>query len=607
MCGIAGYIGYRRLDDGPVARTLERMATRGPDHRDHVHLEEGDLHVYLLHARLSIIDLDERANQPMQRDGCTMIFNGEIYNYRELRRDLESDGSAFVTDSDSEVLLQSYRRYGARCVDRFEGMWAFAIYDRRRGTLLLSRDRFAEKPLYTLRTADGLYFASEVKYLFLLSGQRPRVNLRHVSRFLVNGYTALYKQDERFFLDVGEVPFATNVMIDAGLRETRERYWTPTSCVREMSLDEAIEATRARLLHALELRMRADVPLAFCLSGGVDSGALVSIAAKSMGRHVVTFSIIDRDERYDESANINATVADLGCENVSIEIPKRGALDHMARLVDDHDAPVHTLSYYVHSFLSEAIAERGYKVVLSGNGADELFTGYYDHFNLHLYEMREHPEFARYRGEWETHVQGLVRNPHLQRGDLFFEQPDFRGHIWLNNEVFAALLKTDFREMFTEEPYCEPLLRKRMLNEMFHEIIPQALHEDDLNSMRVSLENRSPYLDTGLFELAYAIPPEHLIRNGYGKYVLREAVAGILNDPVRLDRRKVGFNAAFVSVVDTRCPETRARLLDDSPVFDLVDRDGVAALLDMRPLPNSYSKFLFSFVNVKLFLERFAA
>ncbi len=605
MCGIAGSIGPIRIEAARIDETLAKMIARGPDHRDTAHIRRDGVHIHMLHSRLSIIDLDERANQPMTREDCTIVYNGEIYNYRELRRELEAAGVVFTTDSDTEVLLQAYLRYGPSCVEHFEGMWAFAIYDGRDGSLLLSRDRFGEKPLYLLRAGGALFFGSEPKLVYALSGERPKVNLGHLARYMVHGYKALYKTQEQFFEELRELPASTNLLVRPDGTESSQRYWTPTCHERPMSLDEAIEAVRERLIRTVELRLRADVPIAFCLSGGVDSGALASIAAKELGCQVSTYSIIDRDERYDESGNVNQTVADLGCENESIEIPKSGSLDHLAKLVDYHDAPVCTLSYHVHSFLSEAIAARGYKVVVSGTGADELFTGYYDHFNLHLHELRDHPDWARYRRAWEAHVRPKVRNPHLQRADLYFDQPDFRGHIYLNSDEFASMLKTDFREAFTERRYCDSLLRNRMLNELMHECVPPVLHEDDLNSMRCSLENRSPYLDSELFALAYSIPAEHLIRDGYGKYVLREAVAGILNDPVRLDRRKVGFNAAFRSVVDTSRPETRARLLDDGPIFDLVDRGRIESLLDKEPLPNSYSKFLFSFVNAKLFLERF--
>ena len=604
MCGIAGHIGPRRIDDGRIAATLELMRLRGPDHSDVARLDAGNTQVLLLHSRLSIIDLDPRANQPMTRDGCTLSFNGEIYNYRELRNDLESRGIAFTTDSDSEVLLASYLAHGESCVEQFEGMWAFALYDSRAHTLLLSRDRFGEKPLYLLDTPDGLFFGSEIKHLVALSGQRPSVNRKHIARFLVNGYKSLYKSDEEFFDGVRRLPPATHLHIDAAGRQTSRRFWSPpTTAPNAAGFEETVAAVRERLVESVALRMRADVPVAFCLSGGVDSGALASIATKRLNREIATFSIIDRDKRYDESANISRTVDDLGCENVAIEIPRHGVLDRLTRLVAYHDAPVYTLSYYVHALLSEAIADCGYRVVLSGVGADELFTGYYDHFNLHLFEMRDHERFDACESAWTQHVRPIVRNPHLQQPRLYFERPAFRDHIYLNRETFAEMLRVDFDEPFSETRYCKSLLRNRMLNELLHETVPPILHDDDLNSMRCSLENRSPYLDSKLCELAFAIPPEHLIRDGRAKSVLRAAVAGWLNDDVRLDRRKVGFNAAFHSVVNVDCPQTRACLLDDGPIFELVDRERIAALLAESEIPNSISKFLFAFVGARIFLD----
>ena len=177
-------------------------------------------------------------------------------------------------------------------------------------------------------------------------------------------------------------------------------------------------------------------------------------------------------------------------------------------------------------------------------------TGYYDHFNLYLYEMRFSPDYPRYLEEWRRHLGHIVRNPYLKDPELYLNRPDFRGHIYLDNDEFAAMLKDDFHEEFTEIVYADSLLRSRMMNELFHESIPVILHEDDLNSMLYSIENRSPFLDSKLFEIAYSIPNEYLIRDGYAKYVLREAVKGILNEKVRGDRKKVGFNASFNSLVD---------------------------------------------------------
>ena len=315
MCGIAGYWGLRPPSDAAVRGTLEAMRKRGPDSQQAWSARvAGERTVVLLHARLSIIDLDSRANQPLTIGDTTIVFNGEIYNYVELRERLERRGIEFRTSSDTEVLLQCYRVYGEQCLEHFEGMWSFAIFDSARQTVFLARDRFAEKPLYLLRVPHGIYFGSEVKFLRSLGEAHLRPNFRHLNRYLSLGYKALYKTDETFFEGIGELRYAQCLTIGPDSVGKPRRYWQLAPRVNErMTLDEAIEGVRQRLIQSMRLRIRSDVPLAFCLSGGVDSASLVSIAAKTLGCKLETFSIVDEDERYNEEDNIVATVADVGC------------------------------------------------------------------------------------------------------------------------------------------------------------------------------------------------------------------------------------------------------------------------------------------------------
>ena len=272
------------------------------------------------------------------------------------------------------------------------------------------------------------------------------------------------------------------------------------------------------------------------------------------------------------------------------------------------DAPVYTISYYVHWLLQASIAEHGYKVAISGTAADELFSGYYDHHNAYLYEVSNDPSrFASALAEWREHVQPIVRNPFLGNPRAFIDNPSLRDHLYLDAPAFAAYLKTPWSEAFDEERYCEGLLRNRMLNELFHESVPQILHEDDLNAMYFSIENRSPFLDRHLFEFSGRIPTAHLVRDGRAKAVLRDAMRGIVPDEVLDNRRKVGFNAPILELLDADNPAERRALLGDSPIWDHVHRDRITGLLDKPELPNSESKFLFYFLNAKMFLEEFAA
>jgi asparagine synthase (glutamine-hydrolysing) len=611
MCGIAGYVGDRALDPGRVARTLDLMKRRGPDHREARQFVTPDgKQVHLLHGRLSILDLDERSSQPFKLGNKWMVYNGEVYNYLELRADLARAGVSFRTTSDTEVLLAAIQELGAPAAfDRAEGMWACAVYDEASGQLLLSRDRFGEKPLYYYRDqGGGFYFGSEVKFIVSLLGRPLPVDRDHLKRYMVNGYKALYKQPHTFFQGLEELPAATSMLVQGGRPGTPVRYWNPGFDPDEkMSQEEAVAGTRQRLIRSVELRLRADVPLAFCMSGGIDSNALISIAKRTLNYDVVGFTIASSDERYEESDLVADAVAALQIRHVSIPTQTAGFLPKLRRLIQQHDAPVYTITYYAHWLLMEAIAERGYKIAVSGTAADELFSGYYDHFLAYLAEVKDdQARHASALAAWNEHVRPIVRNPFLSNPDLFVRDPGFRDHIYLDAKGFAEYLREPWSEPFAEETYTGDVLRNRMANELFQEAVPVILHEDDLNAMYYSIENRSPFLDRSLFEWSSRIPTRHLMRDGYAKVILRDAMRGIVPAPILDSRRKVGFNAPIFDFLDPRDPQTRAALLDDSPIFDMVRRDKVETLLDKAFLPNSQSKFLFYFLCAKMFLEQFS-
>jgi asparagine synthase (glutamine-hydrolysing) len=276
--------------------------------------------------------------------------------------------------------------------------------------------------------------------------------------------------------------------------------------------------------------------------------------------------------------------------------------------VRQHDAPVYTITYYAHWLLMESIAKQHYRISISGTAADELFTGYYDHHLAYLYEVRQDRELHESSiRAWQQHIQPIVRNPFLKDPDLFIKNPGAREHIFLKSDEFREALISRWQEPFAESSYSSSLLRNRMLNEIFHEATPVILHEDDLNAMYFSIENRSPFLDRDLFEFCNRIPSRHLMRDGYTKVVLRDAMRGIVPAAILESRRKVGFNAPISAFLDVTRPEVLSQLLDDSPIFEHVHKQKVEELLRKPTLPNSESKFLFSFITTKLFLEEFAS
>ena len=414
MCGIAGYIGRKNIEKSKIKNTLDLMVRRGPDHQSYYSLRQENFNVFLLHSRLGILDLDERSNQPFKLKNYVIVYNGEIYNFIELRKKLSNLGYNFSTSSDTEVLLKAYIEYGESCVHYFNGMWSFAIWDGVKEKLFLSRDRFGEKPLYYLRDKDGIYFASEVKGIQSLISKKLSINYSYLNRYMVYGYKFLYKDGKTFYKELSRLESATNMAISKD-KQKKYKYWKPEiEQDVNMSYSDAIEGTKHHLFESVKLRLRSDVPIAFCLSGGIDSSSLVSIAKKQFNHEVVTFSIIDSDERYNELDNINETIKELKCEHFLIELNYKHILPKLKKLILYHDAPVSTISYLIHSLLSEQIKTNGFKVSISGTSADEIFTGYYDHFNLHLYEMRNHKSFNDHLENWKKFILPIVRNPFLE-------------------------------------------------------------------------------------------------------------------------------------------------------------------------------------------------
>ncbi|MCK4303810.1 MAG: asparagine synthase (glutamine-hydrolyzing) [Candidatus Eisenbacteria sp.] len=608
MCGIAGYQGCRKLSEDRIHDCLGLMWRRGPDQRNSYHHQFGDRHTHLLHSRLSIIDLDERASQPFSVGPAVLVFNGELYNYVELKKSLSRQGVAFRTTSDTEVLLQMLIERGWQGLDECEGMWAFGWYNEQDGLLVLGRDRFGEKPLYLFRDETGLYFGSEIKFIAALLGGWPAINYQHLYRFMVNGYKSLYKKREGFFQGVQELAAGSVLMIDQSGAESETRYWDFSPAASErVSLEEAVAGTREALSESVRLRLRADVPLAVCLSGGVDSNALAGIAKKTLAYDLHAFTIVNEDARYEEQEMVTESVSALELRHTPIRMQTAGFLPGLRRLVRQHDAPVYTITAYAHWLLMEAVAEHGYRVAFGGVGADELFSGYFDHQLLYMAEIAaDEGLLARSIGNWERHVKPIVRNPFLQNPRAFIEEPGLRDHIFLRAETFGEFMQPSWSEIFAEADYPVGLLRRRMLNELFHEVVPVILHEEDLNAMHYSIENRSPFLDRKLFEWSLRIPTRHLVREGAAKAVLRAAVRGVVPDTILDNRRKVGFNAPIHAFLDVADPAVREQLLDRSPIFDLVRRDRIEALLAKQELPNSESKFLFNVLSSKMFLEEFA-
>lgn len=603
MCGIAGFLGRSTPEPDRIDACLEIMKIRGPDGLGRYDGRLGENRLLLLHSRLAIIDLDHRSDQPMESDDCVVVFNGEIYNYLEVREELQERGHRFRTEGDTEVIVKAYREWGDAFVDRLEGMWAVALFDVQEQRLVFSRDPFGEKPLYTMTTRDGLYFASEVKFLRILSGRTPSIDHERVRNFLAHGYRSVFRKPGTFFTDVRQFPAAGVAAVRAPETPAARCYWRPQYNPREMSLEEAEEGVRERLFEAVGIRLRADVPVALTLSGGIDSNVLAGIAVKHFGQDLHTFSMLEWSDGYDERPYIDRAVQWLGAPHHEKHVSSNGFIERLGRMVHHYDGPVLTVGMYLEGFLAESVHDAGFKLALCGNGSDEFFLGYYDHYLYWLAGMKDDPSYGRLVEDWRGSLGRWVRNPILQDPDRFVRNPAERGHLHLNAPNVQDFLIEPVSEVFPEERFCEDLLRNRMLNEMIAESVPVLLYCGDLNWMYYSIENRTAYLDRRLVDFVFSVPSRHLIHDGLTKYLLRRAGAGLVPPDILSLKQKFGFNAPITSLLDRTDDDVRDFLLFDSPLFDIVRRDRIEEILKPDTPLSGLDNFLFCFASARLFYD----
>jgi asparagine synthase (glutamine-hydrolysing) len=606
MCGISGTFGKEISSDKTLNLTLSLMQQRGPDaNGSYVELVQNN-NIQLLHSRLAIIDLDNRSNQPFYANNCVLVFNGEIYNYLELKNELIGHGHSFASSSDTEVIIKAYLQWGVSCFNKFEGMWAIALFDKNKESLVLSRDRFGEKPFYYCVVEGTLYFGSEVKFIrALLCNKKIEVDIDKIKKYLVYGFKTLYNNpSETFYSNIKLLPPAHYAVVKDASNIILKRYYATSYNPVEMSMEDAIYGSKYYLEESLKIRLRSDVPLAFCLSGGIDSSTLVGMAVKNFQYNAHTFSIIDSDKRYDERDYINSTVDFLNCKSSLVQINKDNFFDRLKSLVEYHDSPVSTISYYIHSFLSEEISKSGYKIAISGTAADEIFTGYYDHYNLWLAEMSQRNDFDELVEQWRNGYGRFVRNPALKNPKHYINNENNIDHFFLNSELFNSFMIEPLNYSHSNTAYTKlSKLRNRMLNELNNEIVPVILKEDDANSMMFSIENRSPFLDTRLVDFLYSIPDRYLVNSGNLKWLLREVGKGLYPENVRTSKEKKGFNASIDTLIDFNDSKSIDYFMADSKIFDIVDRQKIRGLLNNKAKSNSISKFLFSFISAKTFMD----
>jgi asparagine synthase (glutamine-hydrolysing) len=564
MCGIAGLMATSALspDSGGLVRLRDSMVHRGPDGFGSFI----DRNVALLHRRLSIIDLEGGIQPLVSADGrYAVTYNGEIYNYLELRNELVQLGHSFATQSDTEVLLNAYIQYGEACLDRLEGMFAFVIYDKQKQSFFGARDRLGIKPLYYARLTDSFVFASEIKAIVEYRrtlGVSPAADMQSMSDYLTFQFQISHRT---LFKNIFRLMPGHSFHYRSGVMEIKE-YWrldkvSSSSPVRNRT--DWMEELQSKIKAAVTSHLRSDVPVGCYLSGGIDSSTILGVATKVSGQSLKTFCAgFSEGGIYDDSAFAKISARANASEHFEVFPNQDDFRRLLKKLIWHMDEPMAGEGMFP-QYIVSSLAARHVKVVLGGQGADEIFGGYIRYLALHLDHLLDgtiHPAKKLCSGLSLNDISSVMPQlagyqPLLQKlmADGMFQSWDKR---YLRVVTQSHNLSNDISESFVRElggyssndEYLRLIndtrfesLLDRMLYADMRTSLGGLLHVEDRMSMAASVESRVPFLDHRLVEFAFQIPDADKFLGGQTKSLLRDAVAPWVPAEVAQRKEKLGF------------------------------------------------------------------
>ncbi|MBD5448773.1 MAG: asparagine synthase (glutamine-hydrolyzing) [Lachnospiraceae bacterium] len=581
MCGIAGIINKKNteVNKKEIQIMNTAMAHRGPD-AEGVYI---DGNIGLGHRRLSIVDLSESGNQPMFSHDrkFVLIFNGEIYNFIEIKEQLSKKGAKFLTETDTEVIIEAYRFWGINCTKKFNGMWSFALYDTEERLVFLSRDRFGIKPLYIYESENEFIFASEIKCITAIRPEQKKVDITQIARYLAG-----YQEDmdeHTFYENIHNFPKSHSMLyhLDTDTCEYY-KYWeiNVSKFKKKWKCNNPYQKFLELLEDSIRIRLRADVKVGASLSGGLDSSTIVGIISKKFHTKIHTFSSIYKEKNCNEKEFID-------CMNqYANTIPHYIYPDHSGNIIQDiedmlyyHDGPCHSASPYSGYCVYRGVGNH-VKVLLDGQGADELFGGYLFFYEAKLKELLR-------QDNWRTKIKAvnLILSIRKVYPEIAMTLTDKSLREILGTRGYQ-ILKKKRRVNVQEQQSAEIKYRKgfakidlkiglkdndSILNELDKELnlqfqymmLPRILHDVDRNSMARSLEVRLPFLDYRLVEFSYTLSDEDKIRGSFTKYIMRTSCRKYLPEKVCNRRNKMGFPAPFDKWIrDERFKSEIKRYLD---------------------------------------------
>lgn len=542
MCGIVGKINFRKkIEDNITKNTIYDMMKvikhRGPN--DNGYFIEDK--VALGFVRLSIIDLSNAGHQPMMSDDDNLVltFNGEIYNYIEIREELKEIGYRFKTQTDTEVLLKSYQEWGESCLEKFNGMWAFVIYNRETKEIFGARDRFGVKPFYYYKDSHSFIYGSEIKAIKKALQKRLTPNEEAIFNYLVFNRTDY--NNRTFYKDIYKIPHGHSFKIDKEGEFKIKKWYNLKERCNKTPIDS--REYLDKFTSSIKLRMRSDVPVGVCLSGGLDSSSIASTIVKRLGiDDIKTFSAVYKKGQIGDESSFIEEMSPYIKEMKFITPTAKSLYEDLEDMVKYLDEPVPTTSIYAQYSVMK-LAKESVVVTLDGQGADEQLAGYHYFYGFYFKELLQKIEIKKLSSEMFYYVK-KHKSLFGIKSLIFFMLPERLKTKFRRDKI--SYIKEDFykeeskNNIISKELYGSKNLKESLINH-FEYKLEHLLKWSDLNSMRFSIESRVPFLDYRLVEQTLSQTEDSYIKRGLTKYILRESMKAIIPEKIRLRYDKMGF------------------------------------------------------------------
>lgn len=553
MCGIAGYIGNKPVNEEKFNKMVDIVSHRGPNDRG-IYV---DGNISLGHRRLSIFDLSDAGHQPFEYGNRYVItYNGEVYNFKEIKQELIEKGYSFRSETDTEVVIASYDHYGKECVKKFNGMWAFAIYDKKKNEVFISRDRFGVKPFYYSYYNDTFLFGSEIKQLLCYFNRKWDVNKKRMLEYLIRGYSDY--TEETMIDGIYQLRGGCNLLFDVKTHNYKiERYYDLEKIAESVnSYDKACDVFRTTFENSVKMRIEADVPVGYCLSGGLDSSAIVTTADKIIkqeGKDTKQTSISScfEEKEYDEQEYIDEVLKSTNVNGIKIFPKGDNLLEELDKLIWHMDEPFSSTSVYAQYNVFKGAKENGLTVMLDGQGADEQLAGYTGFYSVLLSEHLRHFRLISFVKELRSYIKLRASTEQYVSSKKIIAEAFIASFVPIKLQKYAKVKlfynrrPSPFNKADVEKTimglnlYPANNSQKYIIDNLKCNL-SMLLRYEDRNSMAFSIESRVPFLDYNLVETVFNMPISYKIKDGITKRILRDAI-DLLPEKISHRYSKLGF------------------------------------------------------------------